>query len=118
MPRAGLVPRPAPIRRPENCSPPGARRSGGAGGAGAEAATDPQAGELLTARRPAIGRCEVVCFTADHDSHFACLTPGRVRTVVEAWADRTAVLGAMSGIRQVYCFENKGEEIGVTLHHP
>ena len=60
----------------------------------------------------------MVCFTADHDSHFACLTPERVRTVLEAWADRTAVLGAMSGIRQVFCFENKGEEIGVTLHHP
>src|SRR5580693_390768 len=45
--------------------------------AGAGAGPDPLAGELLTARRPAIGRCEVVCFTADHDSHFACLTPGR-----------------------------------------
>ena len=82
------------------------------------AGTSPPAGELLTARRPAIGRCEVVCFTADHDSAFAYLTPGRVRTVLEAWADRTAALGVMTGIRQVYCFENKGEEIGVTLHHP
>jgi len=72
----------------------------------------------LSARRPGTGRCEVVCFTADHDSSFAGLTPGRVRTVLEAWADRTAVLGAMDGISQVYCFENKGEEIGVTLHHP
>ncbi len=60
----------------------------------------------------------MVCFTADHDSAFAYLTPRRARTVVEAWADRTAVLGEMGGIRQVYCFENKGEEIGVTLHHP
>lgn len=82
------------------------------------AGTTPAGADVLTARRPGIGRCEVVCFTADHDSAFACLTPGRVRTVVEAWADRTSVLGAMSGIRQVFCFENKGEEIGVTLHHP
>ena len=96
----------------------GAGRPQHEAGAAAEAGPDPLAGELLTARRPAIGRCEVVCFTADHDSHFACLTPGQVRTVLEAWADRTAVLGAMSGIRQVFCFENKGEEIGVTLHHP
>jgi UDPglucose--hexose-1-phosphate uridylyltransferase len=91
------------------------------GGAAAvtEAVDTPlRAEELLSARRPAIGRCEVVCFTADHDSSFARLTPARVRTVLEAWADRTAALGAMSGIRQVYCFENKGEEIGVTLHHP
>jgi len=93
----------------------------GAAAAGAAAAGDgdESAGhDVLDARRPATGRCEVVCFTADHDSSFACLTPARVRTVVAAWADRTAVLGSMSGIRQVYCFENKGEEIGVTLHHP
>ena len=82
------------------------------------AGTTPAGADVLTARRPGIGRCEVVCFTSDHDSAFACLTPGRVRTVVEAWADRTADLGAMSGVRQVFCFENKGEEIGVTLHHP
>jgi len=65
-----------------------------------------------------LGRCEVVCFTSDHDSSFAALPPRRVRTVLEAWADRTEVLSALPGTRQVYCFENRGEEIGVTLHHP
>jgi UDPglucose--hexose-1-phosphate uridylyltransferase len=68
-------------------------------------------------RRPA-GRCEVVCFTADHDASFASLTPRRVATVLAAWTDRTAVLGAMDQVAQVYCFENRGEEIGVTLAHP
>jgi UDPglucose--hexose-1-phosphate uridylyltransferase len=65
-----------------------------------------------------LGRCEVVCFTSDHDASFAALSPRRVRTVVEAWVDRTEALGALSETRQVYCFENRGEEIGVTLHHP
>jgi UDPglucose--hexose-1-phosphate uridylyltransferase len=68
--------------------------------------------------RPATGRCEVVCFTSDHDASFASLSPRRVRTVLEAWADRTMVLQDMPGIKQVYCFENRGEEIGVTLSHP
>ncbi|HCU95517.1 MAG TPA: galactose-1-phosphate uridylyltransferase, partial [Actinobacteria bacterium] len=80
-----------------------------------------QVGPLETggvAGRPAIGRCEVVCFTADHNASFAQLSPRRVRTVLEAWADRTTVLQAAPGIEQVYCFENRGEEIGVTLHHP
>lgn len=67
---------------------------------------------------PGRGRCELVCFTADHDSAFAKLSPARVRTVVEAWADRTAELSGLPGIAQVFCFENRGEEIGVTLHHP
>jgi UDPglucose--hexose-1-phosphate uridylyltransferase len=73
---------------------------------------------LITTARPAFGRCEVVCFTSDHDLSFAELPPRRVRTVVEAWADRSAALAAMDGIAQVFCFENRGEEIGVTLHHP
>ena len=68
--------------------------------------------------REPLGRCEVVCFTSDHDASFAQLTPRRVRTVLEAWVDRTEVLGARPETRQVYCFENRGEEIGVTLHHP
>jgi UDPglucose--hexose-1-phosphate uridylyltransferase len=72
----------------------------------------------LSGRRASVGRCEVVCFTSDHDSAFAALTPERVCTVVEAWADRTRTLSAFPGVEQVYCFENRGEEIGVTLHHP
>ncbi len=68
--------------------------------------------------RPGTGRCEVVCFTSDHDASFSSLSVDRARTVVEAWADRTAELSAIPGVRQVFCFENRGEEIGVTLHHP
>jgi UDPglucose--hexose-1-phosphate uridylyltransferase len=64
------------------------------------------------------GRCEVVCFTPDHDASFATLSPRRAATVLAAWADRTAVLGGADGIEHVYCFENRGEEVGVTLHHP
>ena len=70
------------------------------------------------APQPGYGRCEVVCFTSDHDGSFAKLSPRRTRTVMEAWADRTAAMNAMDGVTQVYCFENRGEEIGVTLHHP
>jgi UDPglucose--hexose-1-phosphate uridylyltransferase len=67
---------------------------------------------------PANGRCEVVCFSPDHEGSFGTQTPSRARTVIEAWADRTAELSAMPGIRQVFPFENRGEEIGVTLRHP
>ena len=64
------------------------------------------------------GRCEVVCFTDDHDASFASLPPGRVRTVVDVWADRTEALGRRADIEYVFCFENRGVEIGVTLPHP
>jgi len=67
---------------------------------------------------PSVGRCEVVCFSPATEGSFGSLTESRARTVIEAWADRTAALSAMPGIQQVFPFENRGEAIGVTLHHP
>lgn len=64
------------------------------------------------------GRCEVVCFTDRHEGSFADLDTAQARLVVDAWADRTSELGARPEVEQVFCFENRGEEIGVTLHHP
>jgi UDPglucose--hexose-1-phosphate uridylyltransferase len=42
----------------------------------------------------------------------------RVRLLVDVWADRYLELGSRSDVAYVYIFENKGEEVGVTLHHP
>lgn len=64
------------------------------------------------------GRCEVVCFSPDHNSSFAQLTPERARLVIDAWADRTQALLNLDCVQFVFPFENRGEEIGVTLHHP
>ncbi len=72
----------------------------------------------LVPRAPGLGRCEVVCFTAEHTTSFGELTPARVRTVVDVWADRTAAFGEVPGVEQVFPFENRGDEIGVTLSHP
>ncbi|MFF0789477.1 galactose-1-phosphate uridylyltransferase [Streptomyces spiralis] len=64
------------------------------------------------------GRCEVVCFTSDHDSSFADLTEEQARLVLDAWTDRTSELSHLPSVEQVFCFENRGAEIGVTLGHP
>ncbi len=64
------------------------------------------------------GRTEVLCFTSDHNSSFTQLSQGQARLVVDAWADRTADLSARDDIEQVFSFENRGREIGVTLTHP
>jgi UDPglucose--hexose-1-phosphate uridylyltransferase len=42
----------------------------------------------------------------------------RVHTVLEALAQRTDELQSLEGVKQVFPFENRGQEIGVTLHHP
>ena len=72
----------------------------------------------LLANAPALGRCEVVCFTSYHGASFSSLSVERARTVVDVLADRTRELSAIDGVEQVFCFENRGQEIGVTLHHP
>jgi len=68
--------------------------------------------------RPAYGRCEVVCFSPRQTGSWGDFSLSRARTIVEAWADRTAELSRLPGVEQVYVFENRGREIGVTLHHP
>ena len=68
--------------------------------------------------RTSVGRCEVVCFSPNHEGSFGSQTVSRARTVIEAWAHRTAALSALPGIQQVFPFENRGPEIGVTLPHP
>ena len=68
--------------------------------------------------RPAVGRCEVVVFSPEHNGSLGQMPIPRVHTVLEALADRTDELQRLPGVKQVFPFENRGEEIGVTLHHP
>jgi UDPglucose--hexose-1-phosphate uridylyltransferase len=84
----------------------------------AHSPSNPRPDGGLVAARPGAGRCEVICFTSDHDASFADLSGSRVRLVTEALIDRTAELGKLPGVEQVYCFENRGREIGVTQPHP
>ena len=72
----------------------------------------------LYAVEPALGATEVVVYTDDHDATLADLPVERVARIVDVWADRYAVLGARDEIDYVFIFENKGEAVGVTLHHP
>ncbi len=90
----------------------------------APAAADPPSGldDLavldLGRTRTSVGRCEVVCVSPEHEGSFGTQSVTRARTVIEAWADRTAALSTLPGIEQVFPFENRGEAIGVTLPHP
>ena len=68
--------------------------------------------------RPATTGCEVVVYTPEHELTLAQLPLQRVRLLVDVWADRYRELGSRSEVAYVYIFENKGEEVGVTLHHP
>lgn len=73
---------------------------------------------VLGETRPAVGRCEVVVFSPEHNGSLGQMPVSRVLTVLEALADRTDELQRLPGVKQVFPFENRGQEIGVTLHHP
>ena len=67
---------------------------------------------------PAVGRCEVVVYSEDHQATFSDLDAGRVRMLVDVWADRWEILAAEEAISYVMPFENRGGTVGTTLSHP
>lgn len=77
-----------------------------------------ETGTVLSPVRPGEGVCEVVLYSQDHDTTLAGMSEGRIRNLVEVWTDRYETLGAREEVDYVFIFENKGEAIGVTLHHP
>jgi UDPglucose--hexose-1-phosphate uridylyltransferase len=74
-------------------------------------------GGLLVAE-PVVGRCRVVCFSPRHDLTLAELPASAILSVVDAWAEEAATLGADPSIRYVQVFENKGALMGCSNPHP
>ncbi len=74
--------------------------------------------DALLHMAPGNGRCEVICFSSQHDTTVADLKPDQVRLVLEAWIDRSRELITIPGVAQVFCFENRGAEMGVSQSHP
>ncbi|MBC7545971.1 MAG: galactose-1-phosphate uridylyltransferase [Candidatus Sericytochromatia bacterium] len=74
--------------------------------------------ELTVPTQPGTGACEVVVFSQDPHGTLGTLPVDHIALIIDVWADRTAQLGARSDIEYVMPFENRGTEVGVTLHHP
>jgi UDPglucose--hexose-1-phosphate uridylyltransferase len=66
---------------------------------------------------PATGRCEVVVYSTEARGSLATVDAARRALLVAAWIDRYEALHA-AGAAFVLPFENRGEEVGVTLAHP
>lgn len=75
-------------------------------------------GTELTPVKDSKGICEVVLFTSDHDGMMSKKPLSRFIKLAKVWKDRYEDLSAKEYIDYVYIFENKGEEVGVTLSHP
>ena len=64
------------------------------------------------------GAAEVVVYTDRHEGSFATLAPERAEALMWVWRQRYEELGARRDVEYVLIFENRGVEVGVTLHHP
>ncbi|MBW4419949.1 MAG: galactose-1-phosphate uridylyltransferase [Myxacorys californica WJT36-NPBG1] len=73
---------------------------------------------LIVDTLPATGACEVVVFTQDPTKSLSVLELDHLELLLQVWGDRTRILGSYPQIQYVLPFENKGVEVGVTLHHP
>ena len=71
--------------------------------------------ELLQAE-PAGGECRVICYSPDHSKTLADLPLSAIESVVDAWCEQCAELGARWWWVQI--FENKGALMGCSNPHP
>ncbi|MDB5961732.1 MAG: galactose-phosphate uridylyltransferase [Massilia sp.] len=106
----------APFAGADAPAPASGGEKGGAAAA-REGAEAPFAG--ADAPAPASGgRCEVVVFTQDPSTALGRLPLEHIALLLRVWGDRTERAARQGDIRYVLPFENRGVEVGVTLHHP
>jgi len=66
---------------------------------------------------PAHGRCDVIVYGPEAEGNLHTLGQAKRRLLLAAWNDRYETLLGQ-GCEFVLPFENRGDEVGVTLHHP
>jgi UDPglucose--hexose-1-phosphate uridylyltransferase len=67
---------------------------------------------------PPDGAAEVIVYTPEHEGSFGGLPAERAETVIWVWRERYRELGARPDVHYVMAFENRGDVVGTTLHHP
>jgi UDPglucose--hexose-1-phosphate uridylyltransferase len=64
------------------------------------------------------GKCEVILYSPRHKSSLGELSLDNIKKLIDLWADKYLELGSKDFIKYVFIFENRGEEVGVTITHP
>jgi UDPglucose--hexose-1-phosphate uridylyltransferase len=64
------------------------------------------------------GHAEVVLYSPEHSGALSRCSVEHIEGLIQVWQDRSQEIGKMDHVKHVFIFENKGEEVGVTLHHP
>ena len=72
--------------------------------------------KILT--KPSKGECEVIVYSPEHLDTVSDMSLDRIELLTQVWIDRYLELQKNPDVKYVLPFENRGEECGVTLHHP
>ncbi|HZL83279.1 MAG TPA: galactose-1-phosphate uridylyltransferase [Candidatus Deferrimicrobium sp.] len=84
--------------------------------------TDPDepdaVGSELSPVAPNYGKCEVILYSPQHDASLHDLSIAHLTRLVELWTERQRILSSDPRIKYIFPFENRGEEVGVTMRHP
>lgn len=64
------------------------------------------------------GRCEVILYSSEHNKTLPELSIDHIVKIVELWSDRFEEISKDKKIKYIFEFENRGEEVGVTMPHP
>ena len=64
------------------------------------------------------GTCDIIVYSDKHEDTINEMSKGRIELLIHAWIDRYKNLLTRKDIKYVMPFENRGQECGVTLHHP
>lgn len=75
-------------------------------------------GSELYKTKKAYGKCEVILYSKEHNAVLSELSVEHIKKLVDLWSLRYEELSKDKEIKYILEFENRGEEVGVTMPHP
>lgn len=64
------------------------------------------------------GRCEVICFTPEHNMHYSKLPIEGIEKIIRIWTERFNAISDLKKIGHIQIFETRGKEVGNSSPHP
>jgi UDPglucose--hexose-1-phosphate uridylyltransferase len=64
------------------------------------------------------GKCEVVLYSPEHTKALSQLSVEHIYKLIGLWEERFFEISKDKQIKYIFEFENRGEEVGVTMPHP
>jgi UDPglucose--hexose-1-phosphate uridylyltransferase len=79
---------------------------------------DKEMNDELYESKVAKGVCEVILYSSNHTQSLYQLSLQHISKLIETWKTQCELHSQKSEIKYVFPFENRGEEVGVTMPHP